>query len=184
MKNNKKQVLKEIIAALMDNNNQVLVETVNAHPNRNIPGVWRVAVGEDVTETPLPRLGNELRNSLNAKSVKIGKDISIKFTVNGNYIIHAPSGQVRFGAVEAKEAGVDMIWGAALRKYREGAECDFMHGVKTYMRDDELRHMAHGPIIPETNLSKFARAKQQLEQMGIQPNNLMQYYQMSNGRYK
>lgn len=180
MKHDKKQVLKEIITSLMDNNNQVLVETVNAHPNRNNPGVWRA--GKNVTETPLPRLGNELDNVLNAKSVKIGKDISIKYTDDGEYVVHAPSGQVRFGAVEAKEAGVDMIWSAALRKYREGAECDFMYPVKEYMRDDELRKMSHGPIIPATNISKFDRAKQQLEQLGVEPNNLMQYHQAAHGR--
>lgn len=180
----KKQILKDILTALMDNNNQVLVETVNAHPNRDIPGVWSAAVGADITETPLPRFGNGLNNRLHAKSVKIGKDISMKITVNGQCVIHTPTGQARFGAVEATDAGVDMIWGAALNKYELGAHTDFMYRVKRYMHDEELRQIAKGPIVPACETSKFEQAKKQLEGLGISPDRLAQYYAQTHGRDK
>ena len=182
MEPSKKQILKDVLTALMDNNNQVLVETVNAHPNRDIPGVWSAPMGADITETPLPKFCNELNNRLHAKTIKIGKDISMKFTVNGQYVIHTPTGQARFGAVEAKDARVDKIWGAALNKYENGADSDFMYPVKEYVVDTELRMIAKGPRIPAQKLSKFEQAKKQLEGMGISPDRLTQYYAQTHGR--
>ena len=182
MEPSKKQILKDVLTALMDNNNQVLVETVSAHPNRDIPGVWSEPMGADITETPLPKFGNELDNRLHAKTIKIGKDISMKFTVNGQYVIHTPTGQARFNAAEATEARVDKIWGAALNKYEHGADSDFMYPVKKYMVDAELLMIAKGPKIPAQKLSKFEQAKKQLEGMGISPDRLTQYYAQTHGR--
>ena len=182
MEPSKKQILKDVLTALMDNNNQVLVETVSAHPNRDIPGVWSEPMGADITETPLPKFGNELDNRLHAKTIKIGKDISMKFTVNGQYVIHTPTGQARFDAAEATEARVDKIWGAALNKYEHGADSDFMYPVKKYMVDAELLMIAKGPRIPAQKLSKFEQAKKQLEGLGISPDRLTQYYAQTHGR--
>ena len=156
MKVDKKQILQEVIQALMDNNNQVMVETVAGTPDRERMGNWR---NDNRTSTPLPQEIGAEDNARHAKSIKIGKDITLKKIADDNYIIRTPKGEANFDFF--KDEQFNLVWLAALKKYEHSERSDFMYPVRSYMKDDDLRHQAGGAIKPGDNVSKFEKAKEQ-----------------------
>ena len=73
----KKDALMEMVTALRDENNQVLVETVGSH---RFDGYSVTNVGKDETFIPRPAgtSHDKIYDSIDAKSIKIGKNNKIK----------------------------------------------------------------------------------------------------------
>ncbi len=173
MKVDKKQILQEVIQALMDNNNQVMVETVEGRPDREILGNWSSVIGDNSPSVPLPKELGASANRMHAKSIKIGHDITLKKINDDNFVVRTPNGEASFDGI--KDEQFNLIWGAVLNKYENSENSNFMYPVRTYMKDDDLRHQAGGAIKPGDKVSKFEKAKERLRKLGIDPKHIEQY---------
>lgn len=177
MTNDKNALLKEVLQALQNDNNTVMVETVDGRPNRQNIGTWSHVAGADNTSIPLPRDVGASGNRMHAHSIKIGPDIVLRKLDNSSYMVRTANGSGTFNVIEGQQ--VDLIWSAALKKYENGPDSDFMSSVRKYMHDAELRAIADGPRIPMDKISKFQRAQQQLQGLGVESEVFAQYVAQS-----
>lgn len=173
MKVDKKQILQEVIQALMDNNNQVMVETVEGRPDREILGNWSSVIGDNSPSIPLPKEIGASANVRHAKGIKIGNDITLQKINDDNYVVRTPNGEASFNGIRDEQ--FNLVWGAVLNKYENSENSDFMYPLRTYLQDDYLRQLAGGAIKPGDKVSKFEKAKQKLLAMDIDPKHIEQY---------
>lgn len=164
---NKEDVLMDIITALRDDNNQVLVETVDAKSN---DGMSWSSYDEKETYIPAPNYNGKFGNRLHAKSIKIGKEITIRKNDNGGYFVRTPKGEVTFDY--RKDSGFDSVLSAALNKYELGPKSDYFYPVEKYMKK---KFSDNAKDVKTEKASKFQNAVKQLEDLGVEPNRLKSY---------
>lgn len=161
----KKDALMEMVTALRDENNQVLVETVGS---RRFDGYRVTNVGKDETFIPRPAgtSHDKIYDAIDAKSIKIGKNITVKKRPNGSYMVRTSKGEVVFDFF--KDSDLDVVLLGALNKYETGGYP--MHPIINYAHDEDLIKNAMGEFISKA--SKYKRAIKQMEEMGINSENM------------
>ncbi len=166
----KKQALLEVIKALMNDNNRVYVETVDAQSDNGQS--WHSVAGDKRVFTPVAGADNKLGNRIHANSIKIGADVSI-VRQGPAVLVKTAQGEVKFDFMRDEQ--LDLVWGAALNKYEHGANSDFMYPVHTYMHDEDLRMAAKGERVLADKVSKYAKSMQKLQSLGINSDRVVQY---------
>ena len=164
----KRSALMEIVMALRDNNNKVLVENVDAQSSDGLN--WVSEVGKDEVFIPAPNYNGKYGNRVHAKSVKIGKNILITRDEKGGYLVKTQKGDVRFD--NYKDSDFRYVLSATLNKYELGENSDYMYPVVTYM-DKEFKEIATKPVTSKK--SKYQEAAKQLAELGVEPNRLKKY---------
>ena len=155
----KEDALMEIIDALRDDNNKVIIQTVDAEYNG--AGSWSVTVGEDGTF--IPAKDHKWGNRINAKSIKVGKDITINKKTNGEYLVRTSNGEVVFKGW--KDSDLDVVMLALLNKYEYGSQVDYMSPITHHAHNQKLVWNAMGQKTSKS--SNFARAINQIENLGL-----------------
>ena len=158
----KKEALMAIITALRDDNNEVLVETVDS----KFSGVsWRASV--DKEESFIPAKHEKYGNRLHAKSIKVGKDITINRDKDNRFLVRTEKGEVEFDYW--KDNDLDIVLMAVLNKYENGLKGNFMQPVYE-AKDNDL--VANAKDERTSKVSKYENAIKQLEGMGIDSENM------------
>lgn len=184
----KYDVLADVVRALRDDTQEVLVETIGAKKSGN---GWTVGLGkEGKPQIPTKKdrffVGGASGNRMFAESIKIGKDISIKrmhrapthiktdkneYDVDNGwyYVVRTPKGEAQF---ESNDDDFLLAWGIALSKY---------DGTYSYGRHDfqnpMLRDIYGGPgkLKSDDKHAKYDRAIEQIKSLGVEPNMLAEY---------
>ena len=170
----KEDILLYVTNALRDNNNQVTIESVDSKYNGNHS--WSSTYGENKDYMPTPqRMNDKLGNRMHGKSFKVGKDISIKHTTKNTYVVRVPGGEANFNLTDKN---FKAVFGALKNKYELGDKIDYMERISEYAPSKDLKEAAKGKIIPKDNKSKYEKAKEQLESLGVEPKRLAEYIAM------
>ena len=155
----KEDALMEIIDALRDDNNEVIIQAVDAKFIGN--NSWYSNVYKD--ETFIPAKYHKYGNRIHAKSIKVGKDITINKKTNGGYLVRTPKGEVTF--TDWKDSDLDVVMLALLNKYENGPKGNYMYPITHHARNQKLVLNAMGQKTPKA--SKFKQATEQMEKLGV-----------------
>lgn len=181
----KYDVLADVVRALRDDTQEVLVETINAKPI----GYHSVVI-EDKPHIPTKKerffSGGASINRMYAESIKIGKDISIKrirreptivktdkneYAVDNGwyYQVRTKDGEAQF---DSNDSDFLMAWGIALQKY----DGTYSYGRHQFM-NEKVRNVYMGPgkLKSHDTRTNAEKATDQLTGLGIEPNHLAQY---------
>ena len=179
----KKAILLQVITALKDDNNEVIVETVEAEPSLTKYGVnWHYDVGQSKNHVPLSRKMRDVKwqNADHAKNVKIGKDITIERLEGvSKFAIKINGKRVEFGIGDKESDSYDIgdvrgLWNAARHKYVD-EKSDYLSILYGYARTKEIKD-----AVKENNKSgqkkdKYEKAIEKLKSLGIKPDRLQEY---------
>ena len=181
----KYDILAEVVRALRDDTQEVVVETIgvkqispNAFTRENTPQV--------PTRKEKYFIGGASSNRMYAESAKIGKDISIKRVrraptpVKGDkgeyladngwyYVVRTPKGEAQF---DANDADFLTAWNIALQKY-DGVYSYGHHTFANKKVDDV--YGGPGKVKSSDTRTNFEKASDQLKGLGVEPDILAQY---------
>lgn len=184
-KPNKKDILLQVIKALKDDNNEVLVETVDGELTLTGAGVTRsVFAGERNEHIPLPTKTEGVRakkaNARDAKTIKIGKDITLEHVSGASvFAIKINGERVEFGAVDKTDNSYDIedvrgLWSAATRKY-ENKKDDYFYRLRNHAKTKEIKDAVKEEKNLELKKDKYEKATENLKKLGVEPDRLQQY---------
>ena len=168
---NDNNVLAQVIEALRDKGQRVLVETTYASQKASDNS----AMQEDPqipTEFGQRKNGTITNNRAYARSIKIGK-ISIRKMQN-KYIVRTPEAESEFTSND-----MFLIWAAALIKYDNPEDTDrILEILKTNLKDSNLRAIASKGAVESDKKSAYKDATAQIESLGVKEHpHLAQYMQ-------
>jgi hypothetical protein len=190
VKKDKYDVLADVVAALRDFNKKVVIETLDAQDTG-----WAFAsYGDNVPYIPTRRAKNTMNGvvslaRMHAKSIKIGRDISIKrihrkptlvktekqeYEVdNGSYyLVRTPKGEAKF---ERTDDDFLTVWNYALSMYDGTA--NYMEFYRN-LRNEKVKKIAGGPaVLKNEKANKFNDSIKRLEALGVDPKGLVDYIQ-------
>lgn len=189
----KYDILGEVVAALRNYNKDVKIETLGAKDTG-----W-VMVYDGKPHIPTRRTENTYNgmaslSRLNAESIKIGDDISIKrkrhrptfyktktreYEIdNGHYyVVRTPKGEAIF---ESNDEDFLTVWNYALAIHDGSASYGLFYNA---LRNEKLKHIAGGPaVLKEEAIDKYDKAVAKLKSMGIEPKHLAAYIKAKTGR--
>lgn len=185
----KYDILAEVVRALRDDNQEVVVETIGAkHNGRNnyTIGLGRDGKPQIPTRKEKHFMGGASANREFAESIKIGKDISIKriyrkpVTVKTDkqeylldqgayFIVRTPMGEAQF---DSSDDDFKMAWGIALQKY-DGTYHYGRHRFLNKKVNDV--YVGPGKLKEKSDRAKYDKAIEQLKGLGVEPNVLADY---------
>lgn len=181
----KYDVLADVVRALRDDTQEVMVETINARPIG-----YNSVVSEEKPQIPTKKdkflSAAASVNAMHAESIKIGKDISIKrirreptivktdkneYSVDNGlyYQVRTKDGEAQF---DSNDRDFLMAWGIALQKY----DGTYSYGRHPF-QNKKVRDVYGGPGILKSSDTRTnaEKAKDQLSGLGIDSNRLAQY---------
>ena len=191
----KYDILAEVALALRVENQKVVIETLDAEDIGN--GFAYYSDNSSYISTKRARTtmnGVVSLARLHAKSIKIGKDISIKrihrkpsiiktakqeYEVDNGwyYVVRTPNGEAKF---DRADSDFMAVWNYALSMH-DGTD-DYMRFAKN-LRNEKVKAAAWGPMIRKTaNADKYTEAIAKLKMMGIEPKKLAKYIQDKTGK--
>lgn len=185
----KKAILLRLIDALKDDNNQVIVETVDGIPtvlgNNNVN--WHYDAGQRNEANPLSGrvVDAKQKNANHAKTIKIGKDITLERLDGANrFAVKINGERVEFGAQDKSDSSYDIedvrgIWSAATGKY-EGID-DYFYRVRNYAPSKELRDALLVKNIEKSKADKYRQSAEKLKAMGVKPTRVEQLSVLKQG---
>ena len=184
-KPNKKDILLQVIKALKDDNNEVIVETVDRELTLTGAGVkTSVFVGERNEHIPLPTKTEGVRakkaNAQSAKTIKIGKDITLEHVGGASrFAIKINGERVEFGATDKTDNSYDIedvrgLWSAATRKY-ENEKDDYFYRLRNHAKTKEIKDAVKEEKNLEVKKDKYEKATENLKKLGVKPDRLQQY---------
>ncbi len=181
----KYDVLADVVRALRDDTQEVLVETINA---RSVGHQSFVIEDKPIIPTKKEKFFSGIAsiNRMHAESIKIGKDISIKrirreptrvktdkndyFIDNGWYYqVRTKDGEAQF---DGNDSDFLMAWGIALQKY-DGTYSYGRHQFTNKKVRDV--YMGPGKLKSHDARTNAEKATDQLTGLGIEPNHLAHY---------
>lgn len=179
-------VLAEAMLALRDHNNEVLVQTLDAKKIGHRS--WLYLDGKPGIPTYRTKGVSFSENAMHATSLKIGKNITIKRinrpstrvktqkheydVLNGSYyLIRTPQGEAMF---DVNEPDMQAVWGYALARYDRPDSFNYM-AFATRFKNKKVHKAYAGPAVLENKKSKYDKAIEQLEALGVKPDRLMAY---------
>lgn len=185
----KYDLLASVIDAIYDENKKVLVETTTLDANLAKKYAWHVtdrANPQIPTRQGAYKPGAYSKNREHAESIKIG-DISVRrmplkptpvqdgkyVADNGwKYIVRTPQGEAEFSQ---NDKDFLLVWSSALSKYDMRKDDKFamsriMDVLYKNVKNSKLKEAAGKGITKEDKKSKFEKAKENLEALGIKAN--------------
>lgn len=189
-KKDKYDILADAVVALCDFNTKIEIETLDARDS----GAAFSWYGDNVPYIPTRRAKNTLNGivsfaRIHAKSIKIGRDISIKrihrkrtrvkideheYEVDNGYyyLVRTPKGEAQFGPADEDFLAV---WLYALSIHDGiGSHSSF----RRKLRNEKLKKIAYGPkVLKDEKSNKYTDAIKRLKALGIEPKKLMEYIQ-------
>lgn len=190
-KKDKYDLLVSVIDAIYDENQDILVETTTLDAKRASKGAWFITDKKNPqipTKRGALKTGMWSQNHEHAESIKIGK-ISMrriplapvptkdgKYMLDGGYkyIVRTPQGEATF---YPSDDDFLHVWSSALRKYdfevvngKKGRYSDMsrlMHNLYTCVKNPKLKAAAGKGITKKDAKSKFDKAKENLESLGV-----------------
>lgn len=191
----KYDILAEVALALRVENQKVVIETLDSEDTGN----GFASYGDNSSYISTKRARTTMNGvvtlaRLHAKSIKIGKDISIKrihrkpsiiktakqeYEVDNGwyYVIRTPKGEAKF---DRADSDFMAVWNYALSMH-DGTD-DYMRFAKN-LRNEKVKAAAWGPMIRKTaNADKYTEAIAKLKMMGIEPKKLAKYIQDKTGK--
>lgn len=163
----KNDILADVVAALRDENQTVLVETLAAKK----VGLNAWAFDDAQPQMPQPQRHEKKPrdfisdNHKYASSIKVGKDILMR-RIPGtlSYTVRTPRGEAKF---DSSSYDFMNIWGYALQVY-DGRGAQGYAGFVRGFKNEKLASIAAAPMIEKDKRSKFDVAKENLAKMGIE----------------
>ncbi len=192
----KYDILAEVALALRVENQKVEIETLDAKD------AGYGMVDDNLPQIPTRRTKNTFNgfaslSRIHAKSIKIGKDISIKrihrkptivktdkqeYELDNGfyYVVRTPKGEAKFISADDDFLAV---WSYALAMHDKTDNYrTFMAFVKN-LRNEKVQKAAWGPMIKqEPDADKYKDAIKKLKSMGIEPKKLAQYIETKTGK--
>ena len=190
-KQDKYDLLASVINALYDENQEVKIETTTLNANAAKRGTW-IIEEKDNPQMPTKhgdyKIGAWSKNREHAESIKIGKyslrRIPLeptptkdgKYAVeNGwKYIVRGPEGEAEFSQ---NDDDFLMVWSGALAKYdlptlngkkgRPGDMFRIMSAIYDNVKNPKVKEAAGKGVTKKDNKTKFDKAKESLEALGI-----------------
>lgn len=182
----KYDILAEVALALRVENQKVEIETLDAQD------IGYSMVYDNLPQIPTRRTKNAFNgiaslSRIHAKSIKIGKDISIKrihrkptivktdkqeYEVDNGfyYVVRTPKGEAKFDRTDDDFLAV---WNYALAMHDK---TDNYTAFAKKLRNEKVQKAAWGPMImQEPDADKYKDAIKKLKSMGIEPKKLAQY---------
>lgn len=189
----KYDILAEVALALRVENQKVEIETLDAQD------IGHGMVYDNLPQIPTRRTKNTFNgiaslSRIHAKSIKIGKDISIKrihrkptivktnnqeYEVDNGfyYVVRTPKGEAKFDRTDDDFLAV---WNYALAMHDK---TDNYMAFSKNLRNEKVQKAAWGPMIKqEPDADKFKDAIKKLKSMGIEPKKLAQYIETKTGK--
>lgn len=160
----KYDILADVVDALRDENQDILVETLG--DRRTGTGVWVMEDGPQIPLRSIDRKWAKENNIEHVRSVKIGKDISMRETGNLSYIVRTPRGEAKFSLRDDHD--FTNIWRFVRRAYRDSDRAGDYKIYKKGFVNPKLASIAAAPMAEKDKKSKFNAAKEQLAKMGIE----------------
>lgn len=182
----KYDILADAMRALRDENEEVIVETLNSKNTGY--NTWfyggrkpQLPVKEGMT------FDARTSNRHYADSIKIGKDISIKrvyrprarvktdtgeyeVDLGWYYVVRTKLGEAKF---HSQDADFLSVWNFALSKYEDP---EHYHYGGYHFSNKKVYEAWAGPMVRKnTKLSKYDKAMKQLQDLGIEPRKLAEY---------
>ena len=168
--------LKEVLSALLDNDNKVLVETVTARTKDG--QTWSWDEGNE-GRFIVPRKDKiKVYNSVaaHANSFKVGKDISVR-RVRGKWVVRTSKYEVTYDVPTEELEGVL----AALRGKYNGDKPEFyLYRLNKYCPNKELKDFVKSAMEKKATKSKYDKAIENLKNLGVKPDRLMDYIKKNN----
>lgn len=182
-------ILADAMLALRDANNKVMVETLSA---KNIGfRTWAIDGKDNSSYIPArhyPGMEAISGNRRHAKSIKIGKDVSIKRIArprtrvktgkqeydvdNGAYfLVRTPKGEAK---IDVRDPDMETVWNYALSLYDNPETFNYMAFANMF-RNDKVYKAYAGPQVSKSKKSKYEKAIEQLGALGVKPDRLMAY---------
>ena len=157
---NDNNVLAQVIEALRDKGQRVLVETTYASQKASDNSATQD--GPQIpTEFGQQKNGTMTNNRAYARSIKIGK-ISIR-KMGNKYIVRTPEAESEFTSND-----MFLIWTAALVKYDNPNDTDrILEMLKTNLRDSNLRAIASKGAVEADKKAAYKNATAQIESLGV-----------------
>ena len=190
-KKDKYDLLASVIDAIYDENQDILVETTTLDAKRASRGAWFITDKKNPqipTKRGALKTGMWSKNREHAESIKIGK-ISMRRipldpvpTKDGKYmldrgyeyIVRTPQGEATF---YPSDDNFLYVWSSALRKYdfqvvngKKGRPSDMsslMNDLYDYVKNPKLKAAAGKGITKKDAKSRFDKAKENLESLGV-----------------
>lgn len=195
VKKDKYDVLAEVALALRVEKQKVIIETLDSEDTGNGFASW----GDNASYIPTKRARTTMNGvvslaRLHAKSIKIGKDISIKrvhrkptivktdnqeYEVDNGfyYVVRTPNGEAKF---DRADDDFLTVWNYALSMH-DGTD-NYMHFANS-LRNEKVKEVAWGPMIKqEPGADKYKDAIKKLKAMGVEPKKLAQYIEAKTGK--
>lgn len=185
----KKAILLQVIAALKDDNNEVIVESVDAKPSLTNYGVnWHYGVGESKNHVPLSTKMHDVKwkNADHAKNIKIGEDIMIERLESvSRFAIKIKGERVEFGIVDKESDSYDIedvrgIWAAAQNKYVD-ENGDYFYRLRNHAITKEIKEAVKEERKSEQKQDKYEKAMEKLRKLGVNPDRLQRYIAQRQG---
>lgn len=157
----KKAILLQVVEALKDSNNKVIVETVDGN---NIPTNERLDY--DAKE----------KNANKARTIKVGENITLE-RIEGvsRFAVKVNGERVEFGAVDKTDDSYDVedvraIWSAARNKYID-EKGDHFYYLRNHAKTKELKDAIKNLKESEekSDIDKYKQAIEKIKTMGVKP---------------
>ena len=174
-------ILAEAMLALRDENQSVKVSTLGS---KSIG--FRTWLAGTNDEEYIPTQFDKFGNRWHAKSIKIGKDITIKriarprvrvktdkheydVDMGSYYVVRTPNGEAK---LPSTDEDMQAVWGYALSVYYGNLRYGAFDGL---FRNKKVYKAYAGPMVQKSKKTKYEQAIEQLEALRVEPKKLMAY---------
>lgn len=158
-----KQILSDVVSALIDPNKPAIVETVDATVKGNTI-IWNTDNENPKSPDKVgTRRDDRFQNAVAARSIKIGSDVTITYE-KSKFKIHTQNGNltVSDGNWDAVTA-----WRLALMKYRENNNIKRLKDTRYEFKDTDLQGIYESTSPQLDKSSMFTKAANKLKSFGI-----------------
>lgn len=168
MEKKSEKILVEVVRAIFNRNNKIMVETINGVRNLETFGAsW--AAGRDNTGIPFPDVAGKSANASLATSIKIGKDISMKRLQDGTYVVRTANGEAKFNINRDDE--FKRVWQTVLMNYEhEKAPWAYRFGpiLQNLPEKSALYKAVFSDAVQVDKKSKYEQAQENLKNLGVE----------------
>ena len=195
VKKDKYDILADAVSALRDFNQKVSIETLGARDT----GSAFMHYGDNAPQIPTRRTRYQFNGAVSlarlyAKSIKIGRDISIKrihrkptriktekqeYDVDNGfyYVVRTPNGEAMF---DRNDPDFLAVWGYALGVHDGNGSYGYFY---KNLRHPKLKKIAGGPaVLKDETANKYTDAIKRLEALGINPKKLVEFIKSKKGK--
>lgn len=161
----KKAILLQVIEALKEDNNEVIVETVD---------------GNEIPTNERKDYDAKEKNASKARTIKVGKDITIERVYGvSKFAVKINGERVEFAADDKMDDSYDIedvrgIWSAARNKYID-EKGDYFYRLRNHAGTKELKDAVMEEKQSGNKKDKYEKAIENLKKLGISPDRLQEF---------